>query len=134
MEGEELSSGIAFVIFTQALGPTITLSLFNVLFLTSLRTQIIQHAPHASAAAIIGLGATGFRSIVSPEDLPGVLIAYATSINRVFYLAAGLAAACGVSLWGMGWHDIRKKEDEIEKAEVKDADAAQVGKEDKSST
>ena len=44
------------------------------------------------------------------EDLPGVLIAYANSIDRVFYLVAAVGAACALVLWGMGWHDLRKKD------------------------
>ncbi|KAK8024998.1 Efflux pump [Apiospora arundinis] len=113
MGDAELSSGVAFVIFTQALGPTITLTLFNIIFLTSLQSQITQHAPQVDPAIIMGAGATGFRSVVSPAELPAVLVAYANSLNHVFYLAAALSATCGVFLWGMGWHDLRtKKSDE----------------------
>lgn len=85
LAGEELSSGIAFVMLTQALGPTITLTLFNVLFTTSLQSGISQQAPHADAKAIINAGATAFRDIVDPADLAGVLRAYADSLNHVFY-------------------------------------------------
>jgi hypothetical protein len=85
LAGEELSSGIAFVMLTQALGPTITLTLFNVLFTTTLKSGITQKVPHADAAAIAKAGATAFRSIVDPADLDGVLIAYADSLNNVFY-------------------------------------------------
>lgn len=110
MGGEELSSGIAFVMFSQALGPTVVLTLCNLIFESSLRGQITRHAPRANATAIIDAGATGFRSVVPPADLPGVLVAYSNSIDRVFYLVAALAAACGFVLWGMGWHDVREKE------------------------
>lgn len=109
MNSEELASSIAFVVFSQALGPTIAMTLYNIIFLESLRTQISYHSPNTSATDIIHAGATGFRSFVAPADLPAVLVAYANSIDRVFYLAAALATACGVFLWGMGWHDLRKK-------------------------
>lgn len=85
LAGEELSSGIAFVMLTQALGPTITLTLFNVLFTTSLKSGINQNVPHADATAIINAGATAFRNIVDPAELAGVLRAYADSLNHVFY-------------------------------------------------
>ncbi|ROW03046.1 hypothetical protein VMCG_05700 [Cytospora schulzeri] len=110
MAGEDLSSGIAFIMFSQSLGPTVVLTLCNIIFDTSLQSKITQHAPQANATAILDAGATGFRAIVSPADLPGVLDAYADSLDRVFYLVAALAAACGIFLWGMGWHDLRKKE------------------------
>lgn len=85
LAGEELSSGIAFVMLTQALGPTITLTLFNVLFTTCLKSGILHYVPHADATAIINAGATAFRNIVAPADLDGVLRAYAESLNHVFY-------------------------------------------------
>ncbi|OAG01867.1 MFS transporter [Paraphaeosphaeria sporulosa] len=111
MNSEELTSGIAFVVFSQAFGPTIAMSLYNVVFLESMKEQITKLSPNFKPTIIINAGATGFRAIVAPEDLPGVLKAYANSIDRTFYLAAALATVCGVFLWGMGWHDLRKKKE-----------------------
>jgi hypothetical protein len=112
MNSEELTSGIAFVVFSQAFGPTIAMTLYNVIFLESLKDQIPKLAPNISPTAIVKAGATGFRAFVSPEDLPLVLKAYANSIDRTFYLAAAFATLCGVFLWGMGWHDLREKKEE----------------------
>ncbi|KAH7384634.1 major facilitator superfamily domain-containing protein [Pyrenochaeta sp. MPI-SDFR-AT-0127] len=120
MNSEELASSIAFVVFSQAFGPTIAMTLYNLIFLESMRSQISRYAPNVSPKAIVDVGATGFRSFVSPADLPGVLQAYANSINRVFYLAAALATLCGVFLWGMGWHDLRKKEESSVSPEAED--------------
>ncbi|KAI2463106.1 MFS general substrate transporter [Annulohypoxylon bovei var. microspora] len=109
---EELASGIAFCMFCQNLGPTIALTLMNVIFSSTLPKELRQHAPLVDPAAVVSAGSTGFRTIVSPDDLPDVLVAYANSIDQVFYLVAGFAAAGGIALWGMGWHDIRIKKDE----------------------
>jgi hypothetical protein len=108
--GEELSSAMAFVVFAQSLGPAIVLTLCQLIFYTTLRAELPIQAPNANSEAIIGAGATGYRAIVSSEDLPGVILAYANSIDRVFYLVAAMAAACGLVLWGMGWKDLRKKD------------------------
>ncbi|EFE44107.1 hypothetical protein TRV_01125 [Trichophyton verrucosum HKI 0517] len=110
VSGEQLATGMALVIFAQSLGPAIMLVLCNVIFLSSLGSQLHEHAPNANSAAIIKAGATGFRSIVQLEDLPGVLIAYANIIDRIFYLVAAVGAACALVLWGMGWHDLRKRD------------------------
>jgi hypothetical protein len=101
---------MAFLVFAQSIGPAIVLTLCNLIFVESLKSQIPLQAPQADAAAIIKAGATGFRAIVSPKDLPHILVAYANSIDRVFYLVAAMAAACGIALWGMGWQDVRKKD------------------------
>lgn len=88
------------------------MTLYDVIFLESMKDQIPKFAPNVSSTDIVNAGATGFRSFVSPENLPGVLKAYANSIDRTFYLAAALAILCGIFLWGMGWHDLREKKEE----------------------
>ncbi|KUJ06911.1 MFS transporter [Mollisia scopiformis] len=109
MDSKELASSIAFIVFSQAFGPTIALTFYNIIFLESMKSQIRHYAPNVNPTDIVNAGATGFCSFVSPADLPGVLKAYADSIDRVFYLAAAFAATCGIFLWGMGWNDLRKK-------------------------
>ncbi|PVH92702.1 MFS general substrate transporter [Periconia macrospinosa] len=74
IKGEELSSGIA------------------------MQSQIPRYIPKANTTPILNAGATGFRTFIAPEDMPGVLKAYANSIDRVFYLASALATASGVFL------------------------------------
>ncbi|KAK4172408.1 major facilitator superfamily domain-containing protein [Triangularia setosa] len=107
--GEELSSGMAFMVFTQSLAPAVILTLCNVILVESLKIQIPEQAPGVDPDAIIRAGATGFRGVVASEDLPGVFVAYANSLDRVFYLVAGCAAVSFIFLWGMGWQDLRKK-------------------------
>ncbi|KAI1416184.1 efflux pump [Hypoxylon sp. FL1857] len=115
---EQLATGMALVIFAQSLGPAIALVVCNVIFNSSLKSQLQDKAPHTDAAAVIRAGATGFRAIVSRDDLPGVLAAYAVSVDRVFYFVAPVAAACIVVLWGMGWHDLRTKGNKVEDGAV----------------
>lgn len=70
------------------------------------------HAPDVDPQSIISVGATHFRRIVDPKDLQGVLVAYSVIIDRVFYLAAALAAMAFLSAWAMSWKRIRKEEKE----------------------
>lgn len=102
---------MAFVIFTQSLGSAIILVLCNVIFSSSLVAQLQEQVPRIDAEAVVMAGATGFRAIIQPDHFPNVLVAFANSVDRVFYLAAGVASACAVVLWGMGWHDLRKGDD-----------------------
>ncbi|KAK3991500.1 major facilitator superfamily domain-containing protein [Cladorrhinum sp. PSN332] len=104
----DISIAMSVLVFFQTLGVSILLAVSTSIFQTSLQSEISQEAPNADAAAIVHAGATHFRNVVVPQDLAGVLVAYATSISRPFYLAA----ACGVVSVGtsflMGWTDIRK--------------------------
>jgi hypothetical protein len=101
--------GNSVVIFIQSLGTAITLAISDAIFEGSLESELPKQAPLADAAAIIAAGATHFRTIVSEQDLPGVLAAYSLSINRVFYLAAGVSGLGLLTALGMGWVNVSKK-------------------------
>lgn len=111
---EQLATGMAVVVFAQSLGPAIVLVVCNVIFNSSLKSQLPDKAPRTDVVAVIRAGATGFRAIVQLDDLPGVLSAYATSVDRVFYFVAAIASACILVVWGMGWHDLRTKRNKVE--------------------
>ncbi len=119
---------MAFIIFAQSLGPAIVLAICNVIFDASLMSQLPSRAPNVDAEAVVRAGATGFRHIVSPGDLPGILVAYSNSIDRVFYFVAAIASACSLVLWGMGWQDLRKTKD----AQACDEEDSRVARSEKS--
>ncbi|KAK8086236.1 hypothetical protein PG994_001210 [Apiospora phragmitis] len=110
--GEELSSGMAFMVFTQSLFPAIVLPLCSLLLVSSLKTLLPVYAPGADVAAVIQAGATNFRQVVGTADLQGVISAFAESLDRVFYLNAAMVVVSGLFIWGIGWYDIRKKQQE----------------------
>ncbi|KAI1406173.1 MFS general substrate transporter [Hypoxylon fuscum] len=107
--GEELSSAMAFMVFTQSLFPAIVLSLCNLVLVSSLKTQLSSHAPNADAVAVIKAGATSLRNVVEAVDIDGVITAYANSVDQVFYLVVAMVTISGLFIWGIGWQDIRKK-------------------------
>lgn len=106
---------MALVIFSQSFAGALFLSFSSTIFTNSLKTLIPKYAPSVDAQTIINAGATGFRKVITGTDLAGVLIAYAKSVDPVFYLTAGMAVGCFVFAWGMGWKDMRKKS-EVSKA------------------
>jgi len=109
----QLPIAMALIIFSQSFGAAVFLSLAETIFSNSFGNLISQYAPSVNGQSIIDAGATGFRNIVSGTDLEGVLIAYGKSIDRVFYLAAGMGVGCFVFAWGMGWTDLRKKKENL---------------------
>jgi len=100
---------MAFLSFGQSLGGAIFITIGNALFGDMIRSQIPVLAPGVDADAVIAAGATAFRSVVRPSDLPGVLLAYSYGVDRVFILTTALAGLICVTVWGLGWHDVRKK-------------------------
>ncbi|WQF78923.1 Putative MFS transporter superfamily [Colletotrichum destructivum] len=104
---EQISMGMSFVTFSQFMGSAVALSTGNAIFVGALKQDLPRYSPNVDVAAVLGAGATGFRTVVSEYELPGVLEAYVSSINKEFYLSLGFAIASFGFAWGMGWKDIR---------------------------
>ena len=106
---------MSILMFIQTLAGAVFLTLADVIFDTGLKSLIPKDAPNVNPETIISAGATGIRDVVSSQDLPGVLQAYATSIDYVFYMTAGLGVVIVIFAFGMGWKDVRKKKPSPEK-------------------
>jgi hypothetical protein len=100
---------MALLMFSQAFTGALFLSFSDTIFTNSLKTLIPKYAPSVNPQTVIDAGATGFRTLVKEEELGGVLVAYAKSADRVFYLTAGAAVACFAVGWFMGFKNLRKK-------------------------
>ncbi|KAL2871247.1 MDR family MFS transporter [Aspergillus lucknowensis] len=100
---------MALTMFFTTFFGALFLSFANTVLTNSLRTLVPQYAPNVDAQTVIAAGATDLASAVPAADLPGVLVAYSESVNRVMYLCVGAACACFIFAWGMGWKDIRAK-------------------------
>lgn len=110
---------MGIIIFCQYLGGAIWLTAGQTIFSNSLRQTLKYEAPGVDPNLILKSGARSVRELVSSSELPGVLRAYSTSINRVFYLGIALAGVSFCFSWGLGMKDIRKVEGK-EKADTKD--------------
>lgn len=104
----QASVGMAMVIFSQLFGGALFLSFSQTAFTNGLTKYIPLYAPEVSPQTVIDAGATAVRQAVPKDALEGVLEAYSTSINHVFYLAAACAAAMFLFCWGLGWKSIKK--------------------------
>lgn len=100
---------MAILMFSGSFGGALFLSLSDTIFTNSLKTLIPEYAPSVDPQSVIIAGATGFRAILGGADLANVLLAYAKSVDRVYYLITGATVACFVFSWAIGWKDIRAK-------------------------
>lgn len=107
----QIPVAMSLLIATQTYFGALALSFADTIFINSLRSILQNTLSGANADAIAHAGAYAFRSIVPEGDLPVVLLAYSKSINRVFYMSIALAVICFVVSWGLGWVDIRPKDD-----------------------
>ena len=119
-------------VFSQMFGGAIMVVFSQTILTNSLKTELPKYAPAVNAQAVIAAGATNFRKTVAPELLEGVLVAYAKSLGRIYYLAAPMAVVALVLSYFMGWRDLRKKEvgneeEMVERAKEGDGDGDAAG-------
>ena len=104
---QELSAAMAFIVWCQYMGPSIFLTLLNTVFDTKLVHYLRQDVPTVDPQVILTAGATNFRKAVPASAIPGVLKAYADSLDIVFYMVLALSIVCFFTGFGMGFKDIR---------------------------
>jgi hypothetical protein len=100
---------MSLVIFTQTFGGSLALTIAQLIFDSRLKAAIPMFAPTADVGRIVHAGATAFPSVVTPEELPGILSSYAYALNRTFYVALGASAGTFLFAWGLGWRKVQEK-------------------------
>jgi hypothetical protein len=127
-EKDEVSIVNALVVFSQNLGGAVFLAMDQVIFSSSLKHYLMHYVPDIDPQAVINAGAVSIRKVVSAESLPGVLLAYSKSINRVMYFATGISAGSLFLSFGMRWMSIKKKpQDKKPEVLTTDSEAADDG-------
>lgn len=99
----------ALLIFAQTFGCSLALGFSDTILANTLQKELRNVLSNSTVNSIIAAGGVGFRTQVSPSQLPTVISAYLLGIDRVFYLTAAFAAASFFAACGMGWKDIRQK-------------------------
>ena len=105
---DEISVGMALLIFAQTFGGALFLTFAETDFTNSLTRAMRILAPEVSAETVIAAGASAVRGVVPRAELAGVLLAYNQAVQHTFYLAAAAAAVTLVFCWGLGWKSVKK--------------------------
>ena len=99
----------------QQLGPSVFLTVAQTVFLTNLLPRLREIKPEITAKQVLDAGETGLKGLVTESELPKVLVEYVTSLDKVFQIAASLAAFAVVLVLFLKWGSIRKKKREVPK-------------------
>lgn len=106
---------MSFLVFFQNLGTSIGVVLSTVAFTQTLAKVTPIYAPSVSSQAALdaGSGARAVRDLVKghEDELNGVLRAYSESLRNVFLMLVGFSCLAVVLSIGMGWLDVRTKEE-----------------------
>lgn len=109
----QIPLSFALLIFCQNFGAAVAVVVATAIFSQSLVSDIAKYAPSVSPQAVLaaGSGASAVRALVPPgsPELEGVLLSYANSFDKVFYLLVAFACVSFLFSLGMGWKDVSKK-------------------------
>jgi hypothetical protein len=110
---------MSIFVFCQNFGGAVMVVFSQTIFTNSLRETLPKYAPSVNPATIIQAGATGFRQVVSGNELGGVVLAYSNSLGRIYYLTAAVAVISLFLSSFMGWTDLRKKQEKADQKQEK---------------
>ena len=109
VDPRDVSVALGLLSFGQNFGGAVWMIVANAVFGQMLTSQLAQNAPGVHPADVVDAGATAFRDVVPAASVPGVILSYANSVDRVFYMGMALSIASFFCAFGLGWVDIRKE-------------------------
>ncbi|KAK3369997.1 major facilitator superfamily domain-containing protein [Podospora didyma] len=97
---EELSSVTAIVLFFQTIGGAIFVSAAQSAFVNRMISKAAETVPDVNPLMILATGATQIRNAFTPEQVPGILIAYMAGLKLTFAITiAGIGFATILSFF-----------------------------------
>lgn len=91
----------------QTMGGAVFVSAAQGAYTNRLLQRIPIHAPGVDPALVIATGATEIRNAFSPEQVPGIVLAYMDGLKLAFILAVALAGATLPIALFAKWRSVR---------------------------
>ena len=104
---KDMPIGNATAIFFNSLGGAISISIAQNIFSNSLTKQLLKQAPTVDPRVVITAGATHFRQFLTPEQLPGVLLAYNNALTDAYILGIACAGLAFLASLTFEWKSVK---------------------------
>ena len=98
--------GVSLIVLAQTLGGTVSLSIAETIFSTSLVSSIARSVPQVDQSTVLNSGATTLQKSIPAEYLDAVLFHYNRAIVETWYLSLAFACASIIGVLGMEWKRI----------------------------
>ncbi|KAK6064073.1 major facilitator superfamily transporter [Seiridium cupressi] len=106
---QQIPAAMSMIMFIGNFAGAVAVVLSQTIFTNSLLELIPQYAPEVDPGVVIAAGSTKIREVVATGRIAQVLVAYAKSVDRTWYLTAAIAAVPFFFGWLLGFQDIRQK-------------------------
>lgn len=112
---EEVAIGTAAVVAFQSLGGAIFVSVGNTILQNSLKAAADRNeVPGVDIDAVIEAGAGSFRSIVSTEHLPALLMVYNGALRKVFTASVVMIGFGFIACLFLEWRNVNQNKPNID--------------------
>lgn len=108
MSVRDIPLAISLTMLFQTLGQVISISVTQTVFLTQFVPQMIEVNSNLTATDIIEAGATGLKALVTEDQLPTVLLAYAKSLDLGFIIGVVMAVMAILAALPVEWKSVKK--------------------------
>jgi hypothetical protein len=106
---KDVPTGTSIIVFLQTIGGALFVSVAQSVFTNQLVESLATYVPTLDASIVLATGATNLQQTLSPEFLPGVVLAYSTALTRAFLVSAGLACLTVVGSVFIPWKSVKGK-------------------------
>src|SRR5437762_14390478 len=88
LPGEDIAIATSSITVFQYLGGAVAISLGQTIFRNRLKPALRRYAPDIDAQRLFNVGATGIATVVPPEELDAVILAYNQALRDIFVSTA----------------------------------------------
>lgn len=110
LSAQDIAIGTAIFVFAETAGGAIFIAVGQNIFTNQLMKHVVAaNIPQLDPALILQTGATQLRSLVPPQYLRPLLVAYNKAVIRTWYVVVGMAALSIVGAFFMEWKSVKGK-------------------------
>lgn len=108
---DKIPIGTAAVVASQSFGGAIFVSVGNTILQNEVKSSSMSgQLPGIDIQAVLDAGATGFRSVVTADQLPALLEAYNGALQKVFIAAIPVIGLAFISSLFLEWKSVKPQE------------------------
>ncbi|EJD06103.1 MFS general substrate transporter [Fomitiporia mediterranea MF3/22] len=109
LSSQDMPTGNAIIMFSNALGGAIAISVAQNIFTNTLLSSIPKHTTGIDPDLVVDTGATHLRDVIPTDQLQGVLVAYTYALDRAFILPIAVAGSAFFTSLFVEWNTVKKK-------------------------
>ncbi|PNP43600.1 major facilitator superfamily transporter [Trichoderma gamsii] len=109
LDRPDIATGSALVMFLRFLGSSIFLPVAQNIFISGLSSRVGHNIPDVDPKQVASAGATDLKNLVPASYLPTLLIDYNDAIMVLFYMMAGITAACIFGCFLVEWRSLKAR-------------------------